>query len=149
MPLGITLPTNYTPHNKLFSLFSITLFIKHQGFSGGSAGKESACSAGDLGSVPGLGWSPGKGKGCPLQYSGLKNSMDCIVYGVAKELATTERIKHELYFLYFLFLKAMLYSVHVSTVHHTFSSCFHSKQMYSSPLARVLQVFPGEVCQAY
>ena len=55
MPLGITLPTNYTPHNKLFSLFSITLFIKHQGFSGGSAGKESARSAGDLGSVPGLG----------------------------------------------------------------------------------------------
>ena len=105
-------------------------------------------NAGDTSSIPESGRSPGEGKGCPLQYSGLKNSMDCIVYGVAKELATTERIKHELYFLYFLFLKAMLYSVHVSTVHHTFSSCFHSKQMYSSPLARVLQVFPGEVCQA-
>ena len=41
------------------------------GFPGGSAGKESACNAGDLGSIPGLGRSPGKGKGYPLQYSGL------------------------------------------------------------------------------
>ena len=69
MPLGITLPTNYTPHNKLFSLFSITLFIKHQGFSGGSAGKESACSAGDPDSIPGLGRSAGEGIGYPLQDS--------------------------------------------------------------------------------
>ena len=38
--------------------------------------KESACSAGDLGSIPGLGRSPGEGKGYPLQYSGLENSMD-------------------------------------------------------------------------
>ena len=50
----------------------------------GSAGKESACNAGDLGSVPGLGRSPGEGKGYPLQYSGLKNSMDCIVHGITK-----------------------------------------------------------------
>ena len=49
-----------------------------------SAGKEYACSAGDLGLVPGLGRSPGEGKGYPLQYSGLENSMDCIVHGVAK-----------------------------------------------------------------
>ena len=54
------------------------------GFPGGSAGKESACNEGDLASVPGLGRSPVKGKGYPLQYSGLKNSMDCIVHGVAK-----------------------------------------------------------------
>ena len=54
------------------------------GFPGGSDGKESACSAGDLGSVPGLGRSPGGRKGCPLQYSGLEKSMDCIVHGVAK-----------------------------------------------------------------
>ena len=46
--------------------------------------KESACSAGDLGSIPGLGRSPGEGKGYPLQYSGLENSMDCVVHGVAK-----------------------------------------------------------------
>ena len=54
------------------------------GFPGGSAGKESACNVGDLGSMPGLGRSPGEGKGYPLQYSGLENSMDCIVHGVAK-----------------------------------------------------------------
>ena len=54
------------------------------GFSGGSADKESACNPGDLGSIPGLGRYPGEGKGYPLQYSGLKNSMDCIVHGVTK-----------------------------------------------------------------
>ena len=54
------------------------------GFLGGSDDKESVCSAGDLGSIPGLGRSPGEGKGYPLQYSGLDNSMDCIVHGVAK-----------------------------------------------------------------
>ena len=45
------------------------------GFLCGSAGKESACNVGDLGSIPGLGRSPGEGKGSPLQYSGLENSM--------------------------------------------------------------------------
>ena len=44
----------------------------------------SPCSAGDLGSIPGLGRSPGEGKGYPLQYSGLENSMDCVDHGVAK-----------------------------------------------------------------
>ena len=52
-------------------------------FPCGSAGKESTCNAGDLGSVPGLGRSPGEGKGYPLQYSVLENSMECIVHGVA------------------------------------------------------------------
>ena len=47
-------------------------------FPCGSAGKESACNAGDPGLIPGLGRSPGEGKGYPLQYSGLENSMDCI-----------------------------------------------------------------------
>ena len=54
------------------------------GFPGGSAGKGSNCSEGDLDSIPGLGRSPGEEKGYPLQYSGLENSMDCIVHGVAK-----------------------------------------------------------------
>ena len=54
------------------------------GFPHSSVGKESACNAGDLGSIPRLGRSPGEGKGYPLQYSGLENSMDCIVHGVAK-----------------------------------------------------------------
>ena len=46
------------------------------GFPGGSAGKESACNAGDLASIPGLGRSPGEGHGDPLQYSSLENPMD-------------------------------------------------------------------------
>ena len=55
-----------------------------QGLPCGSAGKESACNAGDLGLIPGLRRSPGEGKGYPLQYSGLENSKDCIVHGVAE-----------------------------------------------------------------
>ena len=54
------------------------------GYPGGSAGKQSICDAGDLGSIPGLGRSPGEGKGYPLQYSGQESSMDCKVHGVAK-----------------------------------------------------------------
>ena len=46
------------------------------GFPSGSVGKESACNAGDLGSIPGLGRSPGKGNSYPLQYSCLATSMD-------------------------------------------------------------------------
>ena len=63
------------------------------GLLGSSAGKESTCNAGDMGSIPGLGSSPGEGKGYPLQYSGLENSMDCIYspWG-CKELDTTVRL---------------------------------------------------------
>ena len=62
----------------------LRLLLYLKGFPGDSAGKESTCNAGDLGSIPGLGRSPGEGKGYPLQYCGLENSMDCIVHGVAK-----------------------------------------------------------------
>ena len=48
----------------------------------GSAGKESTCNVGDLGLILGLGRSPGKGKGYPLQYSSLENFMDCIAQSV-------------------------------------------------------------------
>ena len=66
------------------------------GFPGGSVGKESACNAGDLGSIPESGRSPGEGNGSPLQYSCLENSMDrgarkAIVHGIA-ELDTTVRL---------------------------------------------------------
>ena len=54
------------------------------GFPDSLLSKESACSAGDPGSIPGLGRSLGEGTGYPLQYSGLENSMDSIVHGVAK-----------------------------------------------------------------
>ena len=62
-------------------------------FPCGSAGKESACNVGDLGSIPGLGISPGEGKGYPLQYSGLENSMD-------RESDMTERLSQALSILY-------------------------------------------------
>ena len=55
-------------------------------FTGGSAGKESVCNAGDLGSIPGLGRPPGEGNGCPLQCSGLCSPWGC------KESDTTERL---------------------------------------------------------
>ena len=66
----------------LFIILSLKWFIR--GFPDSSVGKESICNAGNPGLIPGLGLSPGEGKGYPLQYSGLENSMDCIVYGVTK-----------------------------------------------------------------
>ena len=54
------------------------------GILGKDSGKESACNAGDLGLIPGLGRSPGEGKGYPLQYSGLENSMDSVDHVVTK-----------------------------------------------------------------
>ena len=64
------------------------------GFPSSLAGKESTCNVGDLGLIPGLGRSPGKGIGNPLKYSCLENSMDrevwrATVHGVAKELDMT------------------------------------------------------------
>ena len=61
----------------------------NKNFTGGSGSKGSACNAGDLGSIPGLGRSPGEGNGYPLQYSGLENSKDrgawqATIHGVAK-----------------------------------------------------------------
>ena len=58
--------------------------LKMTSFCCGSAGKESACNVGDLSLIPGLGRSPGEGKGYPVQYFSLENSKDCIVHGVAK-----------------------------------------------------------------
>ena len=62
------------------------------GFSGDSAGKESAFNAGDLGLISGLGRFPGEGKGYPCQYSGPENSLDYIVDGGRRELDMTERL---------------------------------------------------------
>ena len=68
---------NKTPYTRWF-----------KGLPCGSAGKESACNVGDLGSIPGLGRSPGEGKGYPLQYSGLESSRDCTVMG-------SQRLEHD------------------------------------------------------
>ena len=71
------------------------------GFPGGSDGKESACNAGDLGSIPGLGRCPGEGHGNLLKYSCLKNSMDRGAWeGYSpwghKELDTTQRLNSKI-----------------------------------------------------
>ena len=60
------------------------MYMQALGSTGGSAGKELTCNAGNLGLIPELGRSPGEGNGYPLQYSRLENSMNCIVHGVAK-----------------------------------------------------------------
>ena len=73
------------------------------GFPCGSAVKESACNAGDLGWIPGLERSPGEGKGYPLQYSGLENSVDYSPGG-CKESDTTEQLS-----LHYIYMRA--YSV--------------------------------------
>ena len=86
--------TTRTFVSKVMSLFLNMLSRLVMGFPGGSAGKESACNVGDLGLTPGLGRSPGEGKGYPLQYSGLENSMDCMVHEVSKswtQLSVTSR----------------------------------------------------------
>ena len=67
------------------------------GFSCGSASNESACNAGDLGLIPGLGRYPGEGKGYPLQYFGLENSTDCTVHGVAKSQTQLSNFHFTLY----------------------------------------------------
>ena len=67
-----------------FKIIIYTHLSKIVGFPGGSDGKESTCSAGNLGSIRGLGRSPGEGKGYPLQYSGLYSPWGC------KESDTTE-----------------------------------------------------------
>ena len=72
----------YFGHTGSLLLCRLSLFD----FPGGSAGKESACNVGDLGLIPGLGRSPGEGKGYPLLYSGLETSMDCTVRAMAKSL---------------------------------------------------------------
>ena len=64
--------------------YHILINIVNVGFLCGWAGNESACNVGVLGSNPGLGRFPGEGKGYPLQYSGLDNSMGCTVHGFTK-----------------------------------------------------------------
>jgi len=64
------------------------------GFPCSSVGEESACNAGDLGSIPGLGRSPGEGNGNPLQYSGLENPMNCSLPG--SSVHRVARVRHDL-----------------------------------------------------
>ena len=98
----------------LFSLFKVKYSISVRvvlvmGFLCGLAGKESICNVGDLGLIPGLGRSPGEEKGYPLQYSGLKNSLDCIVHGGLKESDMTEQLSSPLPMLVMIQLHNILF----------------------------------------
>ena len=71
------------------------------GFAGGLAGKEFSCNVGELVSIPGVGRSPEEDNGYPLQYSGLENSMDHIVHGVAKRWTRLSEVQYnDLIFVY-------------------------------------------------
>ena len=94
--------SSFTCIKRLFSsslLYAIRLVPSaYLGFPGGSDGKDSACKARDLGSIPGSGQSPGEGNGNPIQYSCLENPVDrgawwATVHSVA-ELNTTEWLTH-------------------------------------------------------
>ena len=74
-------------------------------FPDSSVGKESACNVGDLGSIPGLGRSPGEWEGYPLQYCGLENSKDCIVHGVTKSQTRVNDFHSSGFTDAFLFIK--------------------------------------------
>ena len=84
------------------------------GFPCGSAGKESVCNAGDMSSITGLGRSHEERKGYPLQYSGLANSMDCIVHGVT-ELDTTEQLALSLSYIY-MYVCVCVCACHVTSL---------------------------------
>ena len=68
--------TALLPLQLIFNVYKSSSFTSIMGFPGGSDGKASVCNAGDPGSIPGLGRSPGEGNGSPLQYSCLENPMD-------------------------------------------------------------------------
>ena len=83
-PQLLLLPLKMVSQPQVISCQYSTSVPQYAGFPCGSAGKKSACNVGDLGSIPGLGRFPEEGKGLPLQYSGLENSLNCIFHGVAK-----------------------------------------------------------------
>ena len=81
--------------NIVFVLYSSANELDNPlGFPGGSDSKESACNAGDPGSVPGSGRSPGEGNGTPLQCSYLENSMDKGAWG--PQSMGSQRVRHDL-----------------------------------------------------
>ena len=81
--LSPELCTEFPTYMQYYLLELITR-MSYKGIACGSAGKESACSEGDLGLIPGLGRSPGEGNGYSLQYSAQENFMNCIVHEVTK-----------------------------------------------------------------
>ena len=92
-----------------------------KGFPCGSAGKESTCSTGDLGSIPELGRCPGEGKGSPPQYSGPENSMDCIVHRVTKsQTRLSDSHYHYTCYIHLLDIQAYQNETQLSDFHFHF-----------------------------
>ena len=95
---GATSRRKFILHPANLAKLSFVTTFQTFGLPCGSAGKGSACNVGDLGSIPGLERSPGEGKGYPLQYSALENSMDCIYSPWShKESDTTEKLSLSLF----------------------------------------------------
>ena len=89
-------------HHRCHLYISLQLW-SHQGFPGSSDGRVSACSAGDLGSIPGYGRSPGEGNGSPVQYSCLDNSLDRRAWQATVHGVTESDMTKRLHFLFFQF----------------------------------------------
>ena len=95
----------------------------------GSAGKESTCNTGDLGSIPELGRSPGEGKGYPHQCSRLENSMNCVVQGVTKSRTWLSAFDFHMIYIY----------IHIYTHIYLLFSCLVVSDSLWPPWAAVLQ----------
>ena len=118
LALTTTLVSLWSMNKCFLHLVSLTGFCTEahsvEGFACDSAAKESTCSVGDLGLVPGLGRSPGEGNGYPFQYSGLENSMDCTVHEVTKSqtrLSDLTSLQYRLTFNYLSFPPVSVLSV--------------------------------------
>ena len=96
--------------NKL--LLSYVFMKASRGFPHSSVGKESACNAGDPGLIPGLGRPPGEGNGYPPQYSGLENSMDCIVHGITKSQTRLSDLHFTMFLYYYGAILSKFFSLY-------------------------------------
>ena len=117
------LPTESPESPKLYIYITDRYIDTYMGFTGGSVGKESACSRGDLGMIPGLGRSSGRGNDNPLQCSCLENPMDrgawqATVHGVAKNQTRLSTAQHIIYIYIYVYIYIYMYThtyIHIYT----------------------------------
>ena len=121
----IELKMTFPPKNKINKI-KMTFPHSFWGFPHSSIGKESACNAGDPGLIPELGKSAGEGIGYPLKYSGLENSMNCIVHGFAKSLTWL----NDFYFHFQVTFTLWIYEIY----------------LYNITRKRLLLPFPRQFC---